>query len=88
MMAYEILGIPITATYEEARQAFKRHAQACHPDKGGNPVDYDRYRKALHDFKRLTKCPECGGAGHIKKKQGVAVTRLKCPKCWGLPRKE
>eukprot|EP00928_Gymnodinium_smaydae_P043979 TRINITY_DN29374_c0_g1_i1.p1 TRINITY_DN29374_c0_g1~~TRINITY_DN29374_c0_g1_i1.p1 ORF type:complete len:495 (-),score=118.10 TRINITY_DN29374_c0_g1_i1:11-1495(-) len=37
----EVLGVRAGATAEEAREAFKRRALECHPDKGGRPGDFE-----------------------------------------------
>lgn len=51
---YNVLGVPVTATIEQARSAYIAMAQAAHPDKGGSNEAmhvlnsaWDQARKAL-----------------------------------------
>lgn len=39
---YAILGVPETATQDEIRRAYRRRARVCHPDRGGDPDDWER----------------------------------------------
>jgi len=46
-----ILGVPLTATAEQVKRAYKRRSHELHPDKGGDPELFrrlaDAYQRAL-----------------------------------------
>lgn len=39
---YEVLGVPITASLQDIKTAYRRAARTHHPDQGGNPADFRR----------------------------------------------
>jgi DnaJ-class molecular chaperone len=83
MTPAEILGIETDATYDQAKAAYRRLAQIYHPDKAGG--DAEKFRQlavALKQFERKLPCPECSGKGFIETRQGFAVKRSNCPRCW------
>lgn len=43
---YEILGVPRTASPDEIKTAFRKHAMEHHPDKGGNPEEFKKFNEA------------------------------------------
>lgn len=43
---YGILGIPRTATSKEIKDAYKTLVKLCHPDKGGNPIQFKEVTEA------------------------------------------
>ncbi|CCW59845.1 unnamed protein product [Phytomonas sp. EM1] len=51
---YDILGVHPCATFEDIRQAFKRHTLQCHPDKVVNESE-DVQRIAVDRFKELNR---------------------------------
>ncbi|MEE8394940.1 MAG: J domain-containing protein [bacterium] len=48
---YALLGVPATASKDEIRRAFYRHAKENHPDKGG---DVEAFRQLMDAYTRLT----------------------------------
>ena len=46
MKAYSIFGLQPTATDEEVKKAYRKFARIHHPDKGGNPEEFQKYTKA------------------------------------------
>jgi hypothetical protein len=48
---YEILGIPRSSSFEEARSAYKRAALASHPDRGGNAWFFRQVTQAFNAIK-------------------------------------
>lgn len=44
---YDELGVPSTADEQEIRQAYRRRAQQCHPDKGGDKEEFQRVKQAF-----------------------------------------
>lgn len=50
MDAYKILGIPSTATIEEAKKAYRILCRKYHPDVGGSPEKFDEITKAFHQI--------------------------------------
>ncbi len=52
---YEILGIPTTATREEIKGAFRKHALQFHPDRNpGNKDAEDRFKKGNESYEILS----------------------------------
>lgn len=83
MTPYEILGISPEASNDEVRLAYKRAAMKHHPDRGGDPTEFAKVKQAFEALQRRP-CPECGGKGHIKKRQGIFTIKENCPQCWKL----
>lgn len=53
--AYEILGLKITSTGDELKEAYYRKARIYHPDQGGNAEDFIALKTAfeiLNDERR------------------------------------
>lgn len=50
--AYELLGLPLTATRDQAERAFRERSLACHPDKVAH-LDEEFRALAERKFKRL-----------------------------------
>jgi len=78
---HDILGVPVTATPEETRLAYKRLAMKHHPDRGGGNDDFNRVQRAYRILSRKV-CNECNGAGYVDKRNGAFVTQVECPRCW------
>lgn len=84
MTPAELLGIADDATAEEAKAAYRTKAQRLHPDKpDGDVVAFQALQRALKDFMKKLPCPECGGKGEVVTRNGMAVKRVKCTRCWG-----
>ena len=49
--AWDVLGVPYTATKGEIRKAWAAKMKACHPDLGGNVADAQRYNRAYQELK-------------------------------------
>ena len=43
---YEVLGLPNTANHEEVKKAYRKLILLHHPDKGGDPEQFDKVTKA------------------------------------------
>lgn len=83
MNPYEVLGISPDASPEAIETAYKIQRSRNHPDKGGDPA---RFRQVKAAYQQLTKgpCPDCGGKGHIIKRQGFFAHKVNCPRCWKI----
>lgn len=46
LLAYDVLGIPRTATWPDVRKAYRDLAAKHHPDKGGDPALFHAIRQA------------------------------------------
>jgi DnaJ family protein A protein 2 len=49
---YKILGVPMNASQEDIKKAYRQKALLCHPDKGGDP---EEFKKLLSSYKALTE---------------------------------
>ena len=83
MTPYEILGISPEASNDEVRLAYKRAAMKHHPDRGGDPTEFAKVKQAFEALQRRP-CPECGGKGYVKNRQGFFSVKENCPLCWKL----
>jgi len=43
---YEILGLEKTATMDEIRKSYRKKAIRMHPDKGGDPEEFQKLQQA------------------------------------------
>ena len=43
---YQILGIDHDATQEDIKEAYKKKAMGCHPDRGGDEESFNRIKDA------------------------------------------
>ena len=81
MKPHEILGVAADADDAAVKLAFKRAAMKHHPDRGGDPEEFQRITKAYEAMCKR-KCPICEGKGHIRVREGAFVKRQQCPRCW------
>lgn len=78
---YEVLGVPLEATNDEIRAAYKRAAMKHHPDRGGSSEAFQAVQDAYTALQNRV-CPDCRGKGFITTRQGFFVSKTPCPKCW------
>jgi len=60
---YAVLGVSESATQDEIRRAYRRRAKVLHPDKGGDPDEFDHLRQAydtLSDPERRRRYDQTG----------------------------
>lgn len=83
MTDYDTLNLAPSATPEEIKLAYKRLVMRLHPDRGGDPAEFQKVQRA---YERLlkNKCPDCAGTGQLEKRNGAFVVRLPCPRCWSI----
>lgn len=90
------LGLPASATAEEAKAAYRRLAQTRHPDKGGTKESFQEllewYHAALAEVGRdpvevtpfsPDPCPNCQGTGKVSITQGWSTLKWPCSVCHG-----
>lgn len=85
--AFEALGLTADASPDEVKAAWRKLAAVHHPDKGGDPAEFDRLRKlyneALEEAQAPKPCTKCGGNGKIQHANGWAKIDLDCTHCGG-----
>lgn len=85
--AFAILGLPETATPEEVKAKWRELCMIHHPDRGGNPCDFNEIRKAykiaMNEASAPKACTTCGGTGKVKHSHGFNSIDMPCPVCGG-----
>lgn len=85
--AFEKLGLPETATPDEVKTKWRELCMIHHPDRGGNPCEFDEIRRAYkiaHAEASAPKpCGTCSGTGKVKQTHGWNSIELPCPTCGG-----
>lgn len=87
MKCFEVLGLAPTATPDEVKQAWRQLAMLKHPDRGGDPTEFDKLRKAYDEAMAVAEapktCTKCGGSGKIQHANGWASIGIPCSHCGG-----
>ena len=87
MTPFEVLGLPPTATPDEVKHRWRTLCSTLHPDRGGNPVEFDEVRrayKAAHaEASEPKPCQRCAGSGRVTQGHGFHTVQLACPACGG-----
>jgi len=86
--AFALLGLSTTATLAEVRLAWKRLAMTLHPDRGGDPAEFDRTKRAYELASEIAVqpivCEVCKGSGKVVHTRGFSQVKFPCPTCGGL----
>lgn len=85
--AFATLGLPETATPDEVKAKWRELCMIHHPDRGGNPVEFNEIRKAykvaMEEASQPKPCGTCSGGGKVKQTHGWNSIELPCPACGG-----
>ncbi len=85
--AFTALGLPETATPDEVKAKWRELVMVNHPDRGGNPCDFNEIRKAykiaMEEASAPKACPQCNGTGKIKQSRGFSSIDMPCMACGG-----
>lgn len=85
--AFATLGLPETATPDEVKAKWRELVMVHHPDRGGNPCDFNEIRKAykiaMEEASAPKACPQCNGTGKIKQSHGFSSIDMSCMACGG-----
>ncbi len=85
--AFEKLGLPETATPDEVKAKWRQLCMIHHPDRGGNPCEFDELRRAYKlahvEASEPKSCGACGGSGKVTQSHGFSSIELSCPACGG-----
>lgn len=76
---YAVLGVAENATQDEIRRAYRRRARVCHPDKGGDPDDWERLSLAyetLSDPERRARYDRTGDRPSAQPEEPHEDTKL------------
>lgn len=86
--AFATLGLPETATPDEVKAKWRELVMIHHPDRGGNPCDFNEIRKAykiaMEEASAPKACPQCNGIGKVKQSHGFSSIELPCASCGGV----
>lgn len=87
MSNVEALGLPVGSSEEEIKKVWRSLASTLHPDRGGDPAEFNRMRKiyegALQEASNY-QCPVCNGSGKVLETYGWHSIMTTCPKCRGI----
>ena len=85
--AFATLGLPETATPDEVKAKWRELCMIHHPDRGGNPVEFDEirraYKAAYAEASEPKPCPQCQGSGKVKQSHGFSSIDMPCASCGG-----
>lgn len=85
--AFATLGLPVTATPEEVKAKWRELCMIHHPDRGGNPVEFDEvrqaYKKAFAEASAPKPCTMCNGSTTVMQTSGWSSITMPCPNCGG-----
>lgn len=85
--AFEKLGLLATATPDEVKAKWRELCVIHHPDRGGNPVEFDEirraYKAAYAEASEPKPCPQCQGSGKVKQSHGFSSIDMPCASCGG-----
>ena len=89
--SFLVLGVPPDITVGGLKRHWRSLATKHHPDHGGDPAEFDKYRKAYNEaldiaIKRERDnafCRPCNGTGRIIVRSGFNQTTLTCSSCRG-----
>lgn len=85
--AFATLGLPETATPDEVKAKWRELVMVRHPDRGGDPCDFNEIRKAykiaMEEASAPKACPQCNGTGKIKQSHGFSSIDMPCMACGG-----
>lgn len=86
--AFDAMGLPDTATPDEVKAKWRELCMIHHPDRGGNPVEFNTirkaYKQAFAEASEPKACPQCLGTGKTKQTYGFNSIELPCAQCGGL----
>lgn len=82
------LGLDDSATPAMVKAAWRSLAKMHHPDCGGDPLIFDRLRKAYGAALELAaqprRCQRCHGTGRVQRQNGFHSISVICPDCNGI----
>lgn len=85
--AFKTLGLPDTATPDEVKAKWRELCMIHHPDRGGNPVEFDEirraYKQAYAEASEPKPCDACKGSGKTKVTHGFNSVEVTCRFCAG-----
>jgi DnaJ-class molecular chaperone len=85
--AFATLGLPDTAAPDEVKAKWRELCMIHHPDRGGNPVEFDEvrraYKAAMAKASEPKPCNTCSGTGKIKQTSGWSSIDMPCQACGG-----
>ena len=85
--AFQTLGLPDTATPDEVKAKWRELCMVHHPDRGGNPVEFDEIRRAYKiahaEASEPKVCNGCQGSGKTRVSHGFSSVEVTCHYCSG-----
>ena len=85
--AFARLGLSPAATPSEVKLKWRKLCAQLHPDRGGNPVEFDEtrraYKLAFETASAPKPCSACNGTGQVKRVNGFSTIALVCVTCGG-----
>lgn len=85
--AFQQLGLRPTSSPVEVKQRWRKLCMTLHPDRGGNPVEFDEmrraYKLAFETASAPRACSNCDGLGKVRSTRGFSTILLVCSSCGG-----
>ncbi len=87
MKCFELLGLKEDASALLVKQTYRQLAMKKHPDRGGDPAEFDQIRKAYDEALVIAEapktCTKCNGTGKTNYGSGLNNIKMICPLCGG-----
>jgi DnaJ-class molecular chaperone len=85
--AFDVLGLPDTATVAKIKARYRELSLTNHPDRGGSVEEMrsviEAYRVARSWAERLVSCEDCRGSGRRVVRRGAQTLSMRCSACRG-----
>lgn len=85
--AFEVLGLPPSASLDAVKDKYRRLSMIHHPDRGGDAETFSRlnkaYKEAIVIAQEPRQCAACSGSGKTIQSFGFNTVTINCRFCAG-----
>ena len=84
MNCFDLLGLSDTASEADVKESYRAKSLLCHPDVGGDPIEFQRLHEAYKEALKLVNeqiCPHCQGTKKVQIQNKFTSITMLCPHC-------